>query len=242
MQQKACTYEISRRLFMDACVPPVMPASCARQSTATNLKLQRGQKTRTCDNYLHSQFLTYIVAVQDASSDECKFAFDALVKPPKDSGYSTECIYSRAQLLKVAADCLVDGESRRHYNARLSTGSSEAQVLHGDMPGALALLQVCPQLGPMCSAMDLEKGGVLFPAFEASRLSIASSPVHTCKSAKSALACTRHQSLLLALPGTRPSLFSHAKFNQQAIYEERENMQRANKTHVLCRRQGIQTW
>lgn len=119
------------------------------------------QTTRTCDNSLYSQFLTYIVPVQDASSDECKFAFDALVKPPKDSGYSTECIYSRAQLLKVAADCLVDGESRKHYNARLSTGSSEAQVLHGDMPGALALLQVCLQLGAMCSAMDLEKGDVL---------------------------------------------------------------------------------
>ena len=75
--------------------------------------------------------------------EDCRVAFDNLMAfPVTASGYSTDCMYSRAQLLKVAADCLVDPDARAHYNASLSSGDSKPHVLPADLPGALALLQV----------------------------------------------------------------------------------------------------
>lgn len=61
------------------------------------------------------------------------------------SSYSTETLFSRAVILKAAADCLLDLELRRAYDERIKQQGPELRVLNDDMPGALALLQVCRQ-------------------------------------------------------------------------------------------------
>lgn len=82
-------------------------------------------------------------------------AYQELVMPhatQQPSSYSTETLFSRAVILKAAADCLLDLELRRAYDERIKQQGPELRVLIDDMPGALALLQVCwQQLYPLAA-------------------------------------------------------------------------------------------
>ncbi|GMH44775.1 hypothetical protein BSKO_12727 [Bryopsis sp. KO-2023] len=66
--------------------------------------------------------------------------------PPK-VGYSEPTLRSRAMILKLASDCLLESEMRREYDQRIASGVAHTiEVRVSDFPGALALLQECGEM------------------------------------------------------------------------------------------------
>lgn len=74
--------------------------------------------------------------VQGASVEDCRQAYDRIVKAPENSGYSDKCLENRRKLLVTVADTLLDTSSRSAYELQ------HAEVEHASLPGAIALLQV----------------------------------------------------------------------------------------------------
>ena len=85
-----------------------------------------------------------VLRVNRASSREAvKRAYEKAVGAPPDVGYSQDTLFSRAVLLKSAAECLSDLDSRRAYDAAAAAGGGEhaLDVSRDNLPGALVLLQ-----------------------------------------------------------------------------------------------------
>lgn len=68
--------------------------------------------------------------------------YENAVGSPPGVGYSETSLRSRAMILKLAADCLLESEQRREYDASIAQGSAPGiEVRLADIPGALVLLQ-----------------------------------------------------------------------------------------------------
>lgn len=74
--------------------------------------------------------------MQGASVEDCRQAYDRIVKAPENSGYSEKCLEKRKSLLASVADTLLDTASRSSYEAQ------HTEVEYATLPGAIALLQV----------------------------------------------------------------------------------------------------
>lgn len=83
--------------------------------------------------------------VNRASSREAvKRAYERVVAAPPDVGYSQDALFSRAVLLKSAAETLADLESRRAYDAAAgASGAHTVAVSRDNLPGACAVLCIC---------------------------------------------------------------------------------------------------
>lgn len=100
-----------------------------------------------------------LLRVNRASSREAvKRAYEKAVAAPPDVGYSEDTLFSRAVLLKSAAECLGDLDARRAYDAAAAAGGEHALgVSRDNLPGALVLLQeagdsaLVLQLGCRCA-------------------------------------------------------------------------------------------
>jgi hypothetical protein len=103
-----------------------------------------------------------LLHVNRASSREAvKRAYERALSAPPDVGYSQDALFSRAVLLKSAAETLGDLESRRAYDAAAAAGGGAhaVGVARDDLPGALVLLQEAGE-----SALVLELGGAWLEA------------------------------------------------------------------------------
>jgi hypothetical protein len=97
-----------------------------------------------------------LLHVNRASSREAvKRAYERAVAAPPDVGYSQDVLFSRAVLLKSAAECLGDLDTRRAYDAAAAPGGGAptVEVSPDNLPGALVLLQEAGE-----SALVLELG------------------------------------------------------------------------------------
>lgn len=75
--------------------------------------------------------------LQGASIEDCRQAYDRIAKAPENSGYSSNCLENRRLLLASVADTLLDTTSRSTYQLQ------QTEVDYDQLPGAIALLQVC---------------------------------------------------------------------------------------------------
>jgi len=85
-----------------------------------------------------------LLHVNRASSREAvKRAYEKIINSPPDVGYSQDTLFSRAVLLKSAAECLADLDARRAYDAAAAAGGGAHtfDVSRDNLPGALVLLQ-----------------------------------------------------------------------------------------------------
>jgi hypothetical protein len=74
-------------------------------------------------------------------------AYEQLVLKPavKHDSYGADSLFSRAVILKSAAECLLDLNLRRSYDEKASQrGHTELRISNEDVPGALILMQVSP--------------------------------------------------------------------------------------------------
>jgi hypothetical protein len=85
-----------------------------------------------------------VLHLNRASSREAvKRAYEKVINSPPDVGYSQDTLFSRAVLLKSAAECLADLDARRAYDAAAAAvgGEHTLDVSRDNLPGALVLLQ-----------------------------------------------------------------------------------------------------
>lgn len=84
-----------------------------------------------------------LLAVKRASSPEAvKIACERQLKDPPDVGYSQDTLYSRAVLLRNAAECLQDYQRRKEYDGMATSSKGYAVDVSPEyLPAALVLLQ-----------------------------------------------------------------------------------------------------
>ncbi|GBF87573.1 accumulation and replication of chloroplast-related protein [Raphidocelis subcapitata] len=85
-----------------------------------------------------------LLHVNRASSREAvRRAYERVLSAPPDVGYTQDTLFSRAVLLKSAAECLSDLDARRAYDAAAAAGGGAhtVDVTRDNLPGALVLLQ-----------------------------------------------------------------------------------------------------
>lgn len=102
---------------------------------------------------------------KSASRDAVRKAYEHLVRLTPAAAYSQETLFSRAVLLKAAAECLVDMDLRRSYDQRVANGNAELKVPMADLPGALALLHECGDTDTVIAIAEewLNKNNVTHP-------------------------------------------------------------------------------
>jgi hypothetical protein len=76
-----------------------------------------------------------------ASKEAIRRSYTSLVQSPPDFGYTQDTLFSRAILLKVALECLLDTDARKSYDRDFSRDEASASVSLNDLSGALCLLQ-----------------------------------------------------------------------------------------------------
>lgn len=88
-------------------------------------------------------FYSVLHVNRTSSREAVKRAYEKVINNPPDVGYSHDTLFSRAVLLKSAAECLADLESRRAYDAAAAAGGGAhtLDVTRENLPGALVLLQ-----------------------------------------------------------------------------------------------------
>lgn len=81
------------------------------------------------------------------SGEILKRHYQNMVENPPGVGYGDAALRSRAMILKLAADCLLDGDLRRVYDQKImGAGVPQIEVRVSDFPGAMVLLQECGEM------------------------------------------------------------------------------------------------
>lgn len=70
-----------------------------------------------------------------ASKDAVRKAYDRVVRSPPEVGYSEDVLFSRALILKDAADCLLDLDSRKAYENLAHQSGQAVSVAPDNVPG-----------------------------------------------------------------------------------------------------------
>lgn len=99
-------------------------------------------------------FYSVLRVNRTSSREAVKRAYEKAVAAPPDVGYSEDALFSRAVLLKSAAEALGDMDARRAYDAAAAGagGAHTVSVSRDNLPGALVLLQ---EAGESVLVMDL---------------------------------------------------------------------------------------
>jgi hypothetical protein len=125
------------------CPPPRAVAADSRYQTDDNEAIT-----------LPLNFYSLLHCNRTSSREAIKRAFERIANAPPDVGYSQDTLFSRAVLLKSAAECLADLDARRAYDAAAAAagGAHTVGVSRDNLPGALVLLQ---EAGESALVLDL---------------------------------------------------------------------------------------